>query len=64
MGIGMPAYPTLMELRTAGWTLQQIAKAYEVAEPEIQRALALHFINGQRAGWRPPRGAASKQRQI
>ncbi|MFL4472807.1 hypothetical protein ACIPVK_02270 [Paeniglutamicibacter sp. MACA_103] len=42
----MPAYPTLMELRTAGWTLEQIASAYGVDEPEIQRALALHFIHG------------------
>jgi uncharacterized protein (DUF433 family) len=45
MAIGMPAYPTLMELRAAGWTLEQIAKAYEVQEPEIQRVLALHFVH-------------------
>lgn len=46
MASGMPAYPTLMELRTAGWTLEQIARAYGVDEPEIRRALALHFIHG------------------
>lgn len=53
MAIGMPAYPTLMELRTAGWTLEQIASAYEVDEPEIRRALALHFIHGKPEGIRP-----------
>ena len=47
MAIGMPAYPTLLELRTAGWTLEQIARAYEVEEPEIQWVLALHFIHGE-----------------
>lgn len=58
MRIGMPAYPTLMELRTAGWTLEQIAKAYGVDELEIRRTLALHFIHGQPAGRRPPLDAA------
>lgn len=62
MRIGMPAYPTLMELRTAGWTLEQISRAYEVDEPDIQRALALHFIQRQPAGRRPVLGATSKPR--
>lgn len=43
MGIGMPAYPTLMELRSAGWTLEQIASTYGVNVPEIQSALKMHF---------------------
>ncbi|WP_411734280.1 hypothetical protein [Paeniglutamicibacter sp.] len=58
----MPAYPTLMELRTAGWTLEQIAKAYGVNESEIQRALALHFVHGHPEGRRPPLGASSGRR--
>lgn len=48
MNTGMPAYPTLMELRTAGWTLQQIADTYGVSEASIRSALALHFM------WRKP----------
>lgn len=48
MTTGMPAYATLMELRTAGWTLQQISDTYGVSEASIRSALALHFT------WRKP----------
>ncbi len=48
MTTGMPAYATLMELRTAGWTLQQISDTYGVSEASIRSALALHFM------WRKP----------
>lgn len=41
---GMPAYSTLMELRTAGWTLQEIAQTYGVSEINVQTALATHFL--------------------
>ncbi|GAA1893099.1 hypothetical protein GCM10009715_43260 [Paeniglutamicibacter psychrophenolicus] len=54
MGIGMPAYPTLMELRTAGWTLEQIASTYGVEEPAIQAVLTWHFLHGAPAGRIPP----------
>jgi hypothetical protein len=56
MGIGMPAYPTLMELRTAGWTLEQIASTYGVEEPAIQDVLTWHFLHGAPAGRIPPAG--------
>lgn len=46
MSLGMPAYPTLMELRAAGWTLEEISVTYGVQEPEIRRALAQHFRCG------------------
>lgn len=47
MGIrlGMPAYPTLQELRTAGWTIGQISATYGVEEPAIRAALASHFLH-------------------
>ncbi|EMQ97915.1 hypothetical protein ACIGB6_17705 [Paeniglutamicibacter gangotriensis] len=43
--LGMPAYPTLQELRTAGWTMGQISEAYGVEEPAIRAALASHFLH-------------------
>lgn len=44
MVTGMPAYSTLMELRTAGWTLQEIAQTYGVSEASVRSALATHFM--------------------
>lgn len=48
MVTGMPAYATLMELRTAGWSLPEIAQTYGVSESGIRAALAVHFM------WRIP----------
>ena len=45
---GIPAYSTLMELRTAGWTLTEIAQTYGVSEVSIRTAMAKHFM------WRMP----------
>ena len=54
MGNMTPAYPTLMELRTAGWTLAEIARTYGVDEPSIRSALAWHFVCGSVADRLPP----------
>lgn len=48
MVTGIPAYSTLMELRTAGWTLTEIAQTYGVSENSIRAAMAAHFM------WRMP----------
>lgn len=46
MGNMTPAYPTLMELRTAGWTFAEISCTYGVDERAIRSALAWHFVRG------------------
>lgn len=49
-----PAYPTLMELRAAGWTLAEISRTYGVDEQAIRSAIARHFVRGSVAGRLPP----------
>lgn len=44
MAIGMPTDPTLMELRIAGWTVEQIACTYGVSELSVHGAFAQHFL--------------------
>lgn len=62
MGNRTPAYPTLMELRTAGWTLAEIAHTYGVDEQSIRLALAWHFVRGSVADQLPrPVGPAPMQ---
>lgn len=43
MVLGMPSDPTLMELRMAGWTVQEIAQAYGISELSIRGAFVQHF---------------------
>lgn len=43
MVIGMPTDPTLMELRIAGWTVEQIAHTYGVSELSVRGAFVQHF---------------------
>lgn len=43
MAIGMPTDPTLMELRIAGWTVEQIARTYGVSELSVRGAFVQHF---------------------
>lgn len=43
MAIGMPTDPTLMELRIAGWTVEQIARTYGVSELSVRGAFVKHF---------------------
>ncbi|MET1035692.1 MAG: hypothetical protein ABWX68_10700 [Arthrobacter sp.] len=43
----MPDYPTLMELRQAGWSLEEIATTYRVAPGAVWKALqAGHLHRG------------------
>lgn len=49
-----PAYPTLMELRTAGWTFAEISRTYGIDERAIRSALAWHFLHGSVADGLPP----------
>lgn len=51
---GTPAYPTLMELRTAGWTIEEIARTYNVDEQAIRSAFTGHFLHGSVADPLPP----------
>lgn len=51
---GTPAYPTLMELRTAGWTMEEIARTYNVDEQAIRSAFTRHFVHGSVADTHPP----------
>lgn len=43
MVIGMPTDPTLMELRIAGWTVEEIARTYGVSELSVRGAFVQHF---------------------
>ncbi|PQZ91576.1 hypothetical protein CQ018_13100 [Arthrobacter sp. MYb227] len=44
MAIGMPSDPTLMELRIAGWSIEEIAHTYGVSELSVRGAFVQHFL--------------------